>query len=317
VPTLPFNPVIELSFDPIAELGDWHVRLQTIGLAVAILVALLVAAWIAGRTSIDARLAPDAVDLAGTENHLRRDDLLYIAVAAMPGAVVGGRIGWAIVNLGYVTATPGSLLDFGTGGFELSLAVVGGTITGVAVARLLDTPVAGWLHSLIVPVLLAIAGGKLAMVLGGDGQGTPFDGAWATAYLGAGPWLSLAPAIPSHPSQVYEALATIAVVVGLAVLLGAGAFHGRRGGAFFAGLALWCGVRVLVGFTWRDPVVLGPFSADQLLGLAIGVGALAILAGLSVGRRERQPVPVVAAAGAGTTGAADPDWPDPGSRPRI
>ena len=62
----------------------------------------------------------------------------------------------------------------------------GGTITGAFVAALLGAPVGRWLHALIVPVLLALAAGKAAMVLGGDGQGVPWIGNLATAYLGPG-----------------------------------------------------------------------------------------------------------------------------------
>ena len=176
MPTLPFHPVIELAFDPIVSLGDWHVRLQTIGLAVVIFVALLLAARIAARTPVDTRRPPEAIDPAtGDHNHLRRDDLLYIAVAALPGAVVGGRLGWALVHLEYVTANPGALLDPTVGGFGLPLAVVGGTLTAALVATLLDTPIPRWLHALILPLLFGIAGGKLAMVLGGDGAGHTED----------------------------------------------------------------------------------------------------------------------------------------------
>ena len=81
------------------------------------------------------------------------------------------------------------------------------------------------MSALILPLLFGLAAGKLTMVLGGDGQGVPWDGLWATAYLGPGPWLSLAPDVPSHPSQVYEALATIGVL-------------GVHGGVLAAGLFL-------------------------------------------------------------------------------
>ena len=111
------------------------------------------------------------------------------------------------------------------------MAVVGGTITATVVASLLGAPVGRWLHAAILPLLLAIAGGKAAMILGGQGQGVPWDGPWATAYLGPGPWLSLAPAIPSHPSQAYEALATLLVAAVIAVARRAGrvrAHGGRR-----------------------------------------------------------------------------------------
>ena len=135
MPTLPIHPVIELAFDPVAQVGDWHVRLQTIGLAVVILVMLVVAAQVA-RT--DATQPGPRRGRRGPEwrpNHLRRDDLLYIAVAALPGAVIGGRIGYVAHALPYYSANPGAIFDVGQGGFELSLAVVGGTITAPRLRR--------------------------------------------------------------------------------------------------------------------------------------------------------------------------------------
>jgi phosphatidylglycerol:prolipoprotein diacylglycerol transferase len=317
VPPLAIRPVIELAFDPIAEVGDWHVRLQTIGIAVVILLALLLAARVARRTPVDWLHDPDAIDPAsGEPNHLRRDDLLYIAVAALPGAVIGGRIGYVLDHLQYYGANPGAILDVSQGGYQLSLAVVGGTLTSAVVATLLDAPIRRWMHALILPLLFALAGGKLAMVLGGDGQGMPWDGPVATAYVGPGPWLSLAPEVPSHPSQAYEGFATIGVIAILAAALAGGAFPRRGAGAFLAGLAMWATARLLVAFTWRDRAVVGPLSADQVISIAIAVGAVILLATGVL--RQRGPLTGTAGPGAPRFAAeGDPDWPDPGSRPPI
>ena len=78
-----------------------------------------------------------------------------------------------------------------------------------------------------MPLLFALGAGKLTMVLGGAGQGQPSSLAWATAYLGPGPWSSLAPALPSHPSQAYEGFGTLAVLLVFALVL-AGAGLGSR-----------------------------------------------------------------------------------------
>ena len=91
--------VIELTFSPIVQVGPWSVRLETIALAVVVFVALILAARIAFVTPIDLRREPDArLPPDGEPNHLRPDDLLFIAVAAIPGAVAGGRLGYLILH---------------------------------------------------------------------------------------------------------------------------------------------------------------------------------------------------------------------------
>jgi phosphatidylglycerol---prolipoprotein diacylglyceryl transferase len=325
------RPVIELAFDPLVQVGDWTVRLQTIALALVILLALLAAAVVARRTPIDPRVpadelvlpadAPDSRDdrdpagqPALQANHLRRDDLLFIVVASLPGAVLGGRLGYWLLHLDYYGTNPGAILDIGQGGLQLSLAVVGGVLTGSVVASLLGAPVGRWLHAATLPLLLAIAGGKATMALGGEGQGLPFDGPVATAYLGPGPWLSLAPELPSHPAQLYEALATIAVLAVLGALLAGGRFAGRTGSVFLLGLALWASARFAVAFAWRDPAIAGPLRADQLLSLALAGGAAV---GLVLARvRDRRAR--TGGAGPGLVRApGEPEWPDPETRPTI
>src|SRR4029450_14136876 len=113
----------------------------------------------------------------------------------------------------YFGAHPGAILDPGVGSLELGLAVVGGALTGGIVAALLDGDVGRWFHVSALPLLLAIGAGKLAQVLGGTGQGQPWAGSWATAYLGDGRGGSLAPALPSHPSQAYGGIAALALLV--------------------------------------------------------------------------------------------------------
>lgn len=316
---LPVHPVIELSFDPIATIGDWHVRLGTIALAVVILLALLIAARIARRTPVDLAHTADERNPDGHPNHLRRDDLLYVAVAAMPGAVVGGRLGYALVHSDYYGANLPAIIDIGQGGFQLSMAVLGGILTAAIVATLLDAPIRRWLHALILPLLFAIAGGKVAMALGGDGQGMPWDGPWATAYLGPGPWLSLGPQIPSHPSQLYEAAATAVVILVVGLLVAGDRFRRRGAGAFLLGLGLWAVARLLVAFTWRDPVTLGPFSTDQLLSLAIALVSFVLLAvGVArTGDAPPDPDPFAPWAGHEVRAVDTSGWPDPATRPRI
>ena len=322
-PFVPVTAVIELAFDPITTIGDWTVRLETVALAVVVLACLVAAALVARRTPLDVTREPDAAGPEeGERNHLRADDLLFIAVAALPGAVAAGRLGYVLLHLDYYRANPQAVLDTSQGSLQLSLAIVGGLVTASIVAGLLGTSVGRWMHALVLPLLLAIAAGKATLVLGGSGQGLPFDGDWALVFRGPGPWGSLAAEIPSHPSQVYEAIATAAVLLVLLGLLAAGAFRRRTGAAFLFGLALWAAGRALVATTWRDEAVAGPLNADQLISIAIIAGSLVLLAAITlVDRRRAAPGgrPAAPAGPGGPTGGRgrEMDWPDPTTRPRI
>jgi prolipoprotein diacylglyceryltransferase len=281
--------VITFDFDPVLHLGDVTIRWQTIALAATIFVALCLAAAFARRTA------------------LRPDDLLFVVVGIVPGAVIGGRIGAVLGHLDYYRAYPGAILDPGQGTLTLSLAVAGGALSGAIIARLLGSPVRRWLHVAALPLLLGIGAGKVAMMLSAAGQGLPSELAWATAYHGPGPWSSLAPEVPSNPAQAYEAIVALAVLAIIASAFSIGVFREPTGRAFFIGVAAWAFGRVVVGMVWRDMAVLGPFGVEQLLTLAVGVTFLvlaAVRARAEDGETVRQAHP-----------QAMPEWPDPGSRP--
>ena len=252
--------LIALDFDPLLRLaGGLVVRWQAVALA-AVVVAALVAAGLMARRA-----------------RLRADDLLFIAIGVVPGAVLGGRIGYALLHVDYFASQPLVILDPGRGGFELGLAVLGGLVSGLAVAVLLQAPVGRWMHLVALPVLFALGAGKLSMVLGGAGQGQPSTLPWATAFLGPGPWSSLAPALPSQPAQAYEGLGTLALalVVGAALVARSGTV--RDGRVLLGALALWAVVRAAVSLTWRDPAVVWVLNAGTLIALAMAVVLVAWL----------------------------------------
>lgn len=314
---------IEFRFDPLIHLGDWAVRWETLAIGGAILTGLVVAGLLAGRS----RLGTHRDDPAGTVDHLRRDDILFIAVGVVPGAVLGGRLAYVALHLDYYSAFPAAIVDPASGGLALSGGVLLGALSGGFVARLFDAPVGRWYGIAVWPMLLILALGKAANVLGGSGQGVSSNLDWATRYLGPGPWGSLGPDVASIPAQAYEAVGVAVVLLILAAAWGLGLFRGRDGRIFPVALAGWAVVRLEVVATWRDPVVLGPFRAEQLIDLAIvGLALLAYL-GLVVRARRAPGRSVGPAPSAGlpsSVGAAPPEsattpdlgWPDPDPRRR-
>jgi prolipoprotein diacylglyceryltransferase len=272
--------VIQLAFDPVLRLSDSaSVRYETIGLGIVLFIGLVLAARIGSQTPMVVPYVPAP--------GLRVDDLVFCVVGAVPGAIVGGRLGSVLDHLDYYRANPGAIFDPNQGALSLTLAVPFGLLTAAVIARLLGAPVARWLHAAALPLLFVLAAGKLVGVLGGTGQGLPSDLPWATAYSGPGPWGSLAAGVGSHPAQVYEALLVTLAIGGLVVASRLEVVARRDGAAMFVALGLWAVGRFLVGFTWRDAAVLGPLRTEQLLDLV--VLAIAI-----VGFVERTRAPLTA-----------------------
>jgi prolipoprotein diacylglyceryltransferase len=254
--------VIQLAFDPVLRLSDTaSVGYETIALAIVIFIGLALAARIGSQT-------PDVGPYVPAPG-LRIDDLVFCVVGAVPGAIVGGRLGAVLDHLDYYRANPGAIVDPAQGGLTLTLAVPFGIFTAAVIARLLGTPVARWLHAAALPLLFVLAAGKLVGVLGGTGQGAPSDLAWATSYSGPGPWGSLGPGIASHPSQVYEAVLVTLAILGFLAASRLEVVARRDGAAMFVALGLWAVARFVVGFTWRDPAILGPLGAEQLFALLV------------------------------------------------
>jgi phosphatidylglycerol:prolipoprotein diacylglycerol transferase len=284
---------ILFEFDPLLRLSEGIVvRWQTVALVAVIAAGLIAAGLIARREG------------------LRSDDLLFIAVATVPGAVVGGRIGYVLLHLDYYGVNSTAILDPGQGSLELSLAIVGGLLSGSYVAALLGAPLGRWMRAATLPLLFVLGAGKLTMVLGAAGQGLPADLAWATAYAGPGPWGSLAAGLPSHPAQAYEGLGTLVLLLSLTLALATGAFEARDGRLLLVGIGGWAVVRALASLAWRDPVVFAGLGVAGLLAAAIAIGAG--LAYIMVTRRRAG-----SNRGEATEGAREVTWADPEARPRF
>ena len=297
--------VVRLDFDPTIALFGLTVRLETLALAAVILIVLVLAALGAGR--MRARLDEEAEGSAVGWSLLRRDDLLLISFGAVPGAVVGGRIGYGLVHLDYYRTDLGLLANPGEGGLTLTLAVVLGALGALAVARLLAAPIDRWLHIAAGPLLIGLGLGKLGMVLGADGQGQFSSASWATVYTRPGQWQSPSPGSAALPSQVLEGglvLLAAALMIAVPFLLrlrfqrwrqivrpvGLGP---RREWAMLTGfrrfltaLCLWAVARFAAAFTWRDAQVLGPLGAEQLLLVGVLAGCLAVF--IAAGLRDRR-----------------------------
>jgi prolipoprotein diacylglyceryltransferase len=318
---------IRFDFDPTIAPFGLTVRLETLAVAGVVFIVIVLAALGAGR--MRSRVDADPEGSAQGAARLRRDDLILIAFGAVPGAVVGGRLDYGLIHSDYFSADLSRLTDPAQGGLALSLAVVFGTVTALAVARLLAAPIASWLHVASGPLLVGLGLGKLAMLLGGDGQGHFSDAGWATAYVRSGPWQSANAGVAALPSQALEGILVLSAAVLVLAVPFAMRLRLRRWRwivrpelaprrdwsmltgyrRFLTALCLWSVARFAAAFTWRDAQVAGPLRAEQLVLLPVFVGCLGIVvvAGLRDRRRKRAAARVAVASANVREGADVPE----------
>jgi prolipoprotein diacylglyceryltransferase len=266
--------VVTLAFDPELAIGEVHVRWEAIALAAVLLVALTI--WAAGLRARVGRPVP-------------MTDLALVLLTALVGAIAGGRVVHVLDFLDVYTTDLVAALDLGRGSLSLVGAVLGGLAGGAWACRLAGGQVGAWMDAAAVPLLVAIGGGKLAMLLGGAGQGAPWDGDWALVFAGDGPWRALEPAVPAWPSQALEGvwvLLGIPVVV-LADRRLAGGHRAGRGLLLLLAVAWWLTGRIVVAATWREVPIAGPLGAEGVassiaLALVMAAAALRTLRGVGV-----------------------------------
>jgi prolipoprotein diacylglyceryltransferase len=248
---------LELGFAPAVEVGELLVRWQAVALAVVLLLALAVFVRSLRRSVGD----------------VRPDDLAFVLAAAVPGAVVGGRLVHGIAHWEAYALAPGSLLDLGVGSLSLAGAVLGGLLTAGYVCRVLGHRVGVWADSAAVPLLLLVGGGKLAMLLGGAGQGVVTDGPLSVAFQGAGPWWSADAGLPALPAQVVEGLWALAGIPFVYTVRRVEARDGTSGRGLPLVLALgwWLVGRAVIAAWWRDEPWLGPLGGEGLAAVALAV----------------------------------------------
>ena len=215
----------------------------------------------------------------------RRDptgDIAFVVLAAMPGAVVGGRLVHGLAYAGAYALEPTTLLDMGRGSLSLAGAVVGGALTAAYVCRQLGDRAGRLGGRRGVPLLLAIglaARSRCSWVARARGcRGTA--GA-ASRFGGDGPWASADPGTAGLPDPAAGGHLGAAGHPRPAAA-GAPPARGGRAGqrsardAAPSRVAWWLAGRAAVAVWWRDEPVLGPWGIEGLIALVLLVLTVAL-----------------------------------------
>lgn len=147
---------------------------------------------------------------------ISEDDVLYVAIWAVPFALVGARLFHVVDAWRYYANYPLQILAIQEGGLAIYGGLAGGLAGGLIAVRRRALPLWQLLDIAAPSMILGQAIGRIGCFINGDHQGPPTDLPWATSYVHPG---NLAPdSLPRHPAQLYEMLYDLAIF-GLLLLL--------------------------------------------------------------------------------------------------
>jgi len=248
------------------RLGPVHVT----GFGIMMMLAFLVAGWIAGLE----------LQRRGLSENYAGDCLM--------GAVIGGIVG---AKLWYVALTGASL--FSTGGFVWYGGFLGGVV-GVWLVGVSKRVPLRWTMHVVGPALAAgYAVGRVGCFLVGDDYGRPTNLPWAVKFpqgmppstaanlqgfrVGLPPGIEPGAVLAVHPTQLYE----VAIMLAVFGWLWPQRKRGDWGtGTLFALYLMCAGAErfVIEFFRAKDDRFLGPFTIAQATSvLLIAVGAALFL----------------------------------------
>ena len=139
------------------------------------------------------------------KHKIHPDNLYNLVLIALVAGVIGGRLAYAGQNYNAFASSPSSLISINPGLFDPFIGVAIGIIASIIYGQrksLALWPTLDALTPLFASILIAISLSNLAS---GRGFGSVSNVFWAIEIWGAS----------RHPTQIYEALAAIAILIRL------------------------------------------------------------------------------------------------------
>ncbi|MBI2887083.1 MAG: prolipoprotein diacylglyceryl transferase [Chloroflexi bacterium] len=235
--------MIEINIDPtMFTLGPlvitWHGFFSAVGLAVAL--------WIVARLVEGSSVTPD--------------DVYTVALAAVPGGIVGARLLFVAENWRLFSNNPLGVLAINEGGISVYGAVIGGSIAGAVFARYSRRPVAFLADRAAMGLIMGQAIGRIGDVINGEHLGKEADLPWSVTYTH--PLTLGEQGLAVHPAVAYELAYDLLVALALYWFLPR---QSREGLTYVAYLFLYAVGRLWVGFYRKDMLVAAGLGMAQLI----------------------------------------------------
>lgn len=204
---------------------------------------------------------------------IKEDDVLDLAIYAVPSGLLGARLYYVLFNWGYYSQNPSQILNFRGGGMAIHGALIGGILAGYIFTKIKKIDFLKMADTVMIGMPLAQSIGRWGNFINGEAHGGPTNL----------PWGIMVDGIKVHPTFLYESIWDFLIFVFLWLFRKKKKYEGQ---IIIYYIILYSIGRFLIEGLRTDSLMLGPIKMAQAISLIGIIGG--IICHIYLSKKEEQ-----------------------------
>lgn len=192
---------------------------------------------------------------------ISEDDVLNLAIFAIPAGVLGARLYYVIFNWRYYSQNPSQILNFRGGGMAIHGALIGGILAGLIYTKIKKINFFKMADIALIGMPLAQAIGRWGNYINGEAHGGPTNL----------PWGIMVDGVKVHPTFLYESIWDFGIFIFLWMFRKKKKYEGQVAVYY---IILYSLGRFFIEGLRTDSLMIGPLRMAQVISLVGVVGGI-------------------------------------------
>ena len=190
----------------------------------------------------------------GKRVNISEDDLLNLAIIAIPSGLLGARLYYVIFNWSWYSKHLSEILNFRGGGMAIHGALIGGILAGLIYTKIKKINFFKMADTVMIGIPLGQAIGRWGNYINGEAHGGPTNL----------PWGIMVDGIKVHPTFLYESIWDLGIFIFLWCFRKNKKYEGQLAITY---LILYSIGRFFIEGLRTDSLMIGPLRMAQVISL--------------------------------------------------
>ena len=210
---------------------------------------------------------------------IKEDDILDLAIVAIPSGLIGARLYYVMFNWDYYSQNISQILNFRGGGMAIHGALIGGILAGYLFSRYKKMSFFKLADTVIIGMPLAQAIGRWGNFINQEAHGGPTNLPWGIMVNGE----------KVHPTFLYESIWNIGIFIFLWIFRKKKQYEGE---VIVLYTILYSLGRFFIEGLRTDSLMIGPFRMAQVISLVGVIGGIIVHIYLSKKSKQEENVDI-------------------------